>query len=224
MTHDLTAGRAAITLMRERLRRGFVLPSYTPANWWECDVFEVTSAMFFREYEIKLTRSDFKADAHKESAATRRFINGVWTEQPAKNKHACMGQPNGPRQFWYVVPEGLIEPSEIPQWAGLIYLRDAGKGRKLEWRWFESEIVKAPFLHRTRLDPKIKAHAESVCYWRMHKLAVRVQQLTKRNEHDETTTKAEESNLVQRDQHAKDTEAYTACLESPGTPTAEVRP
>lgn len=188
MTHDLTAGRAAITIMRERLRRGFVLPNYTPAKWWECDVFEVTSAGFMREYEIKLTRADFKADASK----TRDLWNPrTYRRDTPVNKHQSMGQPHGPRQFWYVVPEGLIEATEIPSWAGLIYLHDAGKGRRLEWRWQEHEIVKAPFLHRTKLDPKVRAHAESVCYWRMHKLAVRVQQLTKRNDYDDTTTKEE---------------------------------
>ncbi len=38
-------------IMAERYRRSTVCPRYTPTRWWECDVFELTEAGFFREYE-----------------------------------------------------------------------------------------------------------------------------------------------------------------------------
>jgi hypothetical protein len=50
-------------LIVERYRRGICVPNYTPKDWWECDVFELTPAGYFREYEIKMTVADFRADA-----------------------------------------------------------------------------------------------------------------------------------------------------------------
>lgn len=54
-------------IMAERYRRSTVCPRYTPTRWWECDVFELTEAGFFREYEVKISRGDFAADRLKET-------------------------------------------------------------------------------------------------------------------------------------------------------------
>ena len=62
---NLNAWTIQKTLMRERFRRSFVLPNYTPHAWWESDVFEITAAGYFVEYEVKISVSDFKADAKK---------------------------------------------------------------------------------------------------------------------------------------------------------------
>jgi len=62
----MTARDIQRRLMVERYRRSFVLYNYTPKTWFECDVFEITQAGYFREYEIKLSLSDFKADAEKQ--------------------------------------------------------------------------------------------------------------------------------------------------------------
>lgn len=158
----LTEWTIALTLMRERHRRNFVLPNYTPRKWWECDVFELTDAGYFREYEVKLTISDFKADAKKQDT--------LWShgERVTRNKHQLMGQPIGPRQFWYVAPEGLLTPDQVPEWAGLITIHDARPRHSLYWRYAEQLEKRAPVLHQQVCDPKIKAHAESVCYYRLH--------------------------------------------------------
>lgn len=162
----LTEWTIALTIMRERLRRNFVLPNYTPAKWWECDVFELTEAGFFREYEIKLTLGDFKADAKK----CDLFRTGCYPnmQEHRRVKHDLMGQPCGPRQFWYVAPEGLLVPEQVPEWAGLIAIHDARPTHNLYWRYTEQLLKKAPILHQHGCDPKIKAHAESVCYYRLH--------------------------------------------------------
>lgn len=162
----LTEWTIALTLMRERHRRNFVLPNYTPRRWWECDVFELTSAGFFREYEIKLTISDFKADAKKYDT----LITGSWpnTTSTKRVKHDCMGQPCGPRQFWYVVPDGLLTPEQVPEWAGLIGIFESRPTHNLYWRYSERLLKKAPVLHSNPCEAKIKAHAESVCYYRLH--------------------------------------------------------
>lgn len=156
-----------LSLMRERSRRHFCLPRFTPKDWWECDVFEVTTAGYFREYEVKISRADFKADAKKE-AKKWHCIAGQWTSA-GRVKHQQIGQPVGPTRFWYVTPAGLVKPEEVPSWAGLIEMRDRGAGHRPEHRWTENEVKAAPSLHRQKIDPKITAAAESACYYRLHR-------------------------------------------------------
>lgn len=158
--------------MAERYRRSFVLPNYTPAGWWECDVFEMTQAGFFREYEIKLTRSDFKADAKK---IRERWNGGIVDGRLAMNKtmkHDRIGQPEGPSQFFYVCPRGLIKREELPPWAGLIDVVERPHMHRPPWNIGEMTIVPAPKLHKQKADPKILSHAEGVIYWRFHSLFI----------------------------------------------------
>lgn len=161
-------------LIVQRYRRSFIIPNYTPRDWWECDLFEITKAGFFREYEIKMSRSDFKADAKKKSRnwqwdeASNR---GVITEA---NKHDELkaSSKSGPKQFYFVTPAGLVAPSELPTWAGLIEIHER-TGHRVPFNVTENVVVKAPQLHRHALDPKVKAHAESICYWRFHNVFLR---------------------------------------------------
>ena len=144
-------------LMRERHRRGLTLPNYTPPDWFECDVFELTDAGFFREYEIKLTVSDFKADAKK---SQRR--KGV-----AMAKHDMLSRSQGPVQFWYVTPVGMLTPQMLPPWAGLIEVDVHAPDPKYP-QLFEHEVVKAPRLHNEKADDRIRRAALVCCYWRLH--------------------------------------------------------
>lgn len=176
-THaPLTADQIAAKLIANRYHRAFTLPCYTPVNWWECDVFEITKSGYFREYEIKISRADFKADAKKEVAEIRDYRGKVRRE--AASKHALLEDrsPRGPVQFWFVVPAGLVELHEVPRWAGLIEIRQ-GEGR---WRGTigEHERKKAPRLHKQKLSPEIEQHAKGVCYWRLMSEIVRRQRRT----------------------------------------------
>ena len=56
------------------------MPNYTPRDWWECDVFCVSKAGYFTEYEIKLTAQDFRADAQKQATrlANGQRVNRGW--------------------------------------------------------------------------------------------------------------------------------------------------
>ncbi len=138
----LTAWTIQKTLMRKRFHRSFVLPNYTSANWFECDVFEVTAAGYFVEYEVKLTLNDFKADAKK-----RRHSYG----QATAMKHSLLAaaDPHGPSRFFFVTPPGLVavehreslDPAAVlPSWAGLIEIE------RPEWRrsWLATVRVPAP--------------------------------------------------------------------------------
>jgi hypothetical protein len=154
----MTARTIIGALVQNRYRRHFCLPNYTPAKWWECDVFELTKSGYMREYEVKVSRSDFFADKSK----TREVFHGWLKPRTEENKHDLIaaGDPRGPSLFWYVTPAGLIQPSELPVWAGLIEI--------VEGSLAEREIVAAPRIHREKCRDGVRKHALSVCYWRMH--------------------------------------------------------
>lgn len=96
---------------------------------WEADMVSVTTSGYGHEYEIKIDRSDFFADAKK------RKHKQFCTPLHPRRKYF------GPVCFWYVVPAGLISPEELPAHAGLIEVY-ANRGPEI--------IIKAPRLHSER--------------------------------------------------------------------------
>ncbi len=155
----------------DRIRRNLCVPRYTPPDWFECDVFEVTKTGFFREYEVKLTVNDFREDAKKQRE--KRIKPYVWgTPKEFENKHELLsrGDPRGPSQFWFVTTPGLLKHTDLPVWAGLIELDDRGEGHRPSQRWTTNEVVKAPNLHRRKFDPKHREWAVGACYYRFHDL------------------------------------------------------
>jgi hypothetical protein len=175
----MNAWEIAKALMLERHSRNFCLPNYTPRKWWECDVFEVTESGYFREYEIKISRSDFRADKDKIKSRWDGHL-GIFGESVTTVKQQEIGKTHGPRQFWYVCPEGLIKVEEVPQWAGLIHMMRNSSSRLSEW-----EIKRAPNLHSEKFDEKRMLHAKGICYWRLHTQFSRgIQHLPCEDEHD----------------------------------------
>lgn len=67
---------------------------------WECDYWAMTSGGETREFEIKISRADYFADAQKV-------------------KHKSL---NGANYFYYVVPKDLIKKEEVDSNYGLIYV------------------------------------------------------------------------------------------------------
>lgn len=132
-----------------RVTGTLLVPNYTPADWYECDLFYVTAAGYMREYEIKITVADFRKDAAKGTSH-----NGRW-----KHHRLGLGDPQGPHQFWYVVPEGLIVAADVPAHAGLFYI-DPAKYRPIM-------IKRAPHLHQKGVGEEVLTHARGVCYYRM---------------------------------------------------------
>lgn len=88
---------------------------------WECDYWALDIGGIAREFEIKISRSDFFNDAKKD-------------------KHTS---DKGANYFYYVVPKDLIKPAEIDPRYGLIYVWDTGfvevakKPRKLHDNRFQ---------------------------------------------------------------------------------------
>lgn len=157
----------------DRYRRSFVMANFTPRGWWECDVFELTPAGYFREYEIKLTRSDFRADAAK--------VRSIWSpvdglrgrdwDRGEIKKHAQIeaALKTGPNRFWFVCPADLVIATELPSWAGLIYATEI-PSHNPPWNVSLSLVKAAPKIHGGFVDPKVSQHAKDTCYYRMHNL------------------------------------------------------
>jgi len=101
---------------------------------WESDYFAISKSGYVYEIEIKVTRSDFKADFNK------------------VEKHNILKSRKGkmPNKFYYCCPIGLISPDEIPEYAGLYYF-DKNRYPLISI----IEIKRAKFLHK---DNYLKEH------------------------------------------------------------------
>ena len=98
---------------------------------WESDCLLLTRSGYWYEFEVKISKADFKND----------FKN-------KKEKHSILSseeETKKPNFFYYVVPEDLIAPDDVPEYAGLIYIK---RGRGLR------TVKKAPTLHKVKNDPK----------------------------------------------------------------------
>ncbi len=157
----LTEEIIAQLITRDRWQKNIVLARYTPADWWENDVCEITASDYWVEYEIKLTVSDFRRDAKDK---TREKYQADWdAPKIIENKHDLLTKTDrGPARFFYVVPRGLLDNIPIPQWAGLIEVYDALENPYLR------QTVDAPRRHK-RKDPQLRAAIFETCYWRLHR-------------------------------------------------------
>lgn len=108
----------------------------------ECDVISISKSNYIYEYEIKISRSDFKADFNKEKHKLMLERNctkvRMIKEDNQKIKETLYLTCN---YFNFVVPTGLVTRDEIPEYAGLIYMDENLK--------FEI-IKKAPILHKEK--------------------------------------------------------------------------
>lgn len=99
---------------------------------WESDILFLSRTGFWTEIEIKISRADFKAELKNKAG-----------------KHSALADPSvmaKPNQFFYAVPEGLVIPEEIPEYAGLLTVGQ---------QWQSARTVKpAPWLHRQKTSPE----------------------------------------------------------------------
>lgn len=150
------------TALLHRANDVFMLPRYTPAHWWECDVIEITASAYFREYEIKVSRQDFFDDAKKRMRIPFWERKGTTDHYRYKHDLLARGHPRGPCQFWFVTPVDLVTLADIPSWAGW-QVWETG------W-WMPKEVKPAPRLHNNKVDVKFIEAAKGVCYGRYHHL------------------------------------------------------
>jgi len=113
-------------LYREMSQKGhsYIIPNIY-LGYEESDLISVTKAGYINEYEIKLTRSDFRADFKKHKH--NRLKNNL------KQWRSC---------FWFVAPVGLIKLGEIPDYAGHIEVRERRAGSLRQIICFERKRAK----------------------------------------------------------------------------------
>lgn len=111
---------------------------------WESDLLVVTKHGYDVEYEIKVSYADFRADFNK------------------AEKHSILrfGKPGTcPAKFMYVVPYGLVNSQDIPDYAG--YTEWRFDGRNL----YFDVIKKAPFIHKIKIsDSRIRDFDKRLYY------------------------------------------------------------
>lgn len=80
---------------------------YLP-DWFEADVCSIRRSLLIDEFEIKISRADFKNDAKKTGADGR-------------TKYDRLRSGDHPlASFWYIAPVGLLTADDLPEFAGLI--------------------------------------------------------------------------------------------------------
>jgi hypothetical protein len=79
-------------------------------------------------YEVKVARADFVKDV--------------------KNAIKHKGARHYADQFFYVAPEGMIKPEELPTWAGLIEIKNRNTNKKSKYTRIVNEAVPAPLLSK----------------------------------------------------------------------------
>lgn len=139
----------ALYIEFDRRRHHLIVPNVCMFGW-ESDLVSVTAAGFVCEYEIKCSRSDFKADMKK---YRHRHLIDPHREQITLQKM--------PAYFYYVTPRDLISKSDLPAHAGLIYSHPM------------LQIVHpAPRLHANKITPHQEQwlfRSMAARYWR-HRL------------------------------------------------------
>jgi hypothetical protein len=144
---------------------------------WESDFLSVTRAGRVHEYEIKVTKADFAADAgkvekHQIMETGFRDLNQYermkvedkelrgWeipefiTTKMTADKRMPGKRPN---YFWYVCPDHVTET--VPNYAGLIYCKPYLK------------IVKeAPLLHKEKITDTMEKKILTAFYYRYWKI------------------------------------------------------
>lgn len=98
---------------------------------WESDLLAVNKdSQYITEYEIKISRNDFKADFKK--ADKHQLIHDCYRYNFSSDI---------PNFLYYATPPGLLNKFEIPEYCGLIEL---GMGARI--------VKRAPLLHKTKIE------------------------------------------------------------------------
>jgi len=122
-------------LIQESLKNILSQPRFLLKNLyvfgWESDLLILTKSGYWYEYEIKISRADFKNDfKHKTDKHNKCLQN--------------FGYVRKPNYFYYAVPENMVSIDEVPEYAGLVYITEYGSYKI---------IKQAPKLHKEKVDP-----------------------------------------------------------------------
>lgn len=106
---------------------------------WECDLIRITSAFCWSEYELKMTRSDYLRDFNKTLCVGHERDGGRWKRVVVAKHELLAGNVNDerienrPKNFSFVMPEGMVDVQEIPEYCGVITFEVAPVSGKIRF-------------------------------------------------------------------------------------------
>lgn len=157
----------------------------------ELDVCSVSKAGYVHEFEVKVSRADFKADAKK-----RKWHYYDYAHEASKQAWFI----KAPNYFTYVCPEGMIKPEELKPWQGLIYLLPDNSIQV---------VKKSTIIHKVKFDlPKLLTKMLTVNNWHHYygaqKLTILNREIQARNDEQAKKNMAQAFNAIhQRNNNPK---------------------
>lgn len=117
---------------------------YVDGGPWESDFVRVLESGYWTEYEIKVTKADYLADFKK----TRWHITNKHKYYAGEEDRRYHRRPiPKPKQFFFVVPKGLLDDMVVPHHCGVMEYDPRRAGSKI------TTTVQAPRLKKhTRVD------------------------------------------------------------------------
>lgn len=129
-------------------KHNFIYPNNASMFCWEADMISVTGSGYIHEYEIKISKSDFKADFKKPK-------HKIFLGENKSHKHF-------PSYFWYVTYGFEIDETDIPKYAGWIKMSQRGESKTLCY----GEIKKAPKINNYKLTEKMREKIYKNMFWK----------------------------------------------------------
>ena len=250
MTHNVKTERImASQLTEQKIQR--VLNGFF-ASWkynvdglfvfgWESDKLIWTKAGYIYEFEIKISRADYKND-FKHKAEKHMLLNAALPDEKSGARQAdlfdnvlkrkrkrypqitinetrLMLKPVGermPNYFYYAVPEGLLEPDEVPPYAGLVYITTYKGGfedQPDKWNHGIKIARKAPQLHDTKygdgeLNLGEKFYYNMKSWQRRHKEQTEYSLMYRQRLQHELDSKRQEKSYRELEEELKSAQQY----------------
>jgi hypothetical protein len=136
------------------------------AGSFEADIMELSKSGYATEYEVKVTRADFRNDAKKQR---------TYAARPPESKYGILQEGGRVNRFCYIVPDGLIAKSDIPDFAGLVYAERISAGYYSHEKGFYSKekisfitVKAAPLLTKEKISEKMIQKCLESTYYRFH--------------------------------------------------------
>jgi hypothetical protein len=149
-----TAKNMTRSFLRQNMDKfEMAFPNVHKDHWGELDIMGVRPSGYIEEFEIKVSRSDFRADFKKLNTWKKGDLL-EWSETMHRRieqpKHECLRQRECfPNRFSFLVPEGLVSADDIPDGLGLYY---AVKSSASESGFWITQIKKPALLHKEKIN------------------------------------------------------------------------
>lgn len=201
---------------------------------WESDKLIWTKSGYIYEFEIKISRADFKND-FKNKKEKHLILKGPTEEErfmpyfyenyeynkhlyksfddyvarTEKDSNYLIVNHRRPNYFYYVVPEGLIQPEEVPEYAGLIWILK-------EYRDVRSAYTiskQAPALHKQKYkDHEFDLAQKFYFNWqtdrRLRREAQKDLEVVRQQMREELESRGQEMTYKQMESRMKSAEGY----------------